>query len=392
MIKYDIIIIGAGLIGIPIAYELAKAGRKVAVVDAKGLGAGASTANGGMLLLEGNANGPAFSMRMDGVGEYQKLEEELEYKIDFQKRTLIELIEDEKYIQEASEIGALYKRNGFFGEIIDTAEIHKLEPGVCLDTVISALLAEQWTIDPMKTLFGYYLKAREYGMDWYPFAPVMDFIREGTKILGVKTPKGDIFGDQIVTAVGAMTRPLLQKVGVTLPEYYIHGSAMITERGKYGLKYGILKFASDRIEMQDRASEMAERIGWENMPEMDALEFCAVPDGEGSILIAERSHIWKDYRSAVPIEDMRLMARNTLKYLPGLRQANIVRSWIRPVPFIPDNRPFYGYLRPYDNLFVASGFASALIVAPVVAKMTRDLLEGKKAAYDISSFDPSRFN
>ena len=62
MIKYDIIIIGAGLIGIPIAYELAKAGRKVAVVDAKGLGAGASTANGGMLLLEGNANGPAFSM------------------------------------------------------------------------------------------------------------------------------------------------------------------------------------------------------------------------------------------------------------------------------------------------------------------------------------------
>ena len=89
---------------------------------------------------------------------------------------------------------------------------------------------------------------------------------------------------------------------------------------------------------------------------------------------------------------MRLMARNTLKYLPGLRQANIVRSWIRPVPFIPDNRPFYGYLRPYDNLFVASGFASALIVAPVVAKMTRDLLEGKKAAYDISSFDPSRFN
>ena len=141
---------------------------------------------------------------MDGVGEYQKLEEELEYKIDFQKRTLIELIEDEKYIQEASEIGALYKRNGFFGEIIDTAEIHKLEPGVCLDTVISALLAEQWTIDPMKTLFGYYLKAREYGMDWYPFAPVMDFIREGTKILGVKTPKGDIFGDQIVTAVGAM--------------------------------------------------------------------------------------------------------------------------------------------------------------------------------------------
>ena len=95
--------------------------------------------------------------------------------------------------------------------------------------------------------------------------------------------------------------------------------------------------------------------------------------------------------TAVPPDFLRDMAQNVVRHFPVLEYCRIVRSWICPVPFVPDEKPFYGYVEPYRNLFISSGFSSVLIMAPIIGQLTKELLCGNKIPYDFRSFDPLRF-
>jgi|GEM_PF-1446522 len=392
MKNYDFVIIGAGLIGVATAYEMSKDGYKVALIDAKGLGAGASTANTGMLLFEGARYSSSFSICGDSIKEYDQLEDELEYKFDYSKMELIKLFEREGEEAEARELDSFFAEYGFRGEILSNDDLKRLEPGICLDSVCGAEIVDQWQVDPIKETYAYFLKARQYGTDWYPYSPVLDFTKQGDKITGVITPKGAIQGEKIVLAAGAWTKELLAKLGVSIPQYYIHGTAMVTEKGKFELSHSVIYFSSPRVEMQQKASEEALANGWNNTREQAACEFCVSPDGEGNILISQRSHVWPEFKDEVPADDIRVLAGKAVKYFPELRNTNVIRSWIKPVPFVPDGCPFFGFIKSYPNLLVSSGFPSALLMIPTIAKMTKKLFEGESLKYDISEFDPARFD
>lgn len=393
MKMYDVCVIGSGFAGLATAYELARAGQKVALVEAGGLCAGASTANTSMLLLENTREAEVFKMCLDGVRDFETLHEELGEPTGFGDLEFLSFFTEDGEEDTARGTQEFFRSQGFHDyNIISADEVARRQPLLKMDGVRGAALFKQWLIDPMKTAFAYFSRCRALGVDWYPRSPVTGFTHKGGTVTGAVTPNGVIMAGQYMVTAGAWTRELLQTAGIDLPEYFIHGAAMVLERTPTPAVSGAVSpFTSHRIVMERRASELIQKVGWENMPQQEANEFVVVPDTNGNLIIAQRSYASPKMTTQVPAQFLRDMCESLRRWFPSLDTQRVIRSWITPVPFVLDGQGFFGFLKPYNNLAVSSGYGSVLIMAPVLGKMGLRLLTGQPQEYNVSGLNPHRF-
>jgi glycine/D-amino acid oxidase-like deaminating enzyme len=380
---YDVAVIGSGLVGLSTAYELAKKGRKVALIDASGLSSGASSANTSLLLFEGETRGMIFDLCAESIAMYANLDEELGQDVGFETAKMICYINHEADFPEARRICDFYVENGFEYEVVDAPTLHKLEPELNMDGMLGGMYFTQWKMDPLRLVYAYFTKARQYGMDWYPYNKAIGFEQNRERILGVITEKGIIHAEQFVVATGAWTRELMLTLGIDIPEFYIQGAALVAERGGVTLNNAIYQFEPTRVQMEQRSGELAMKLGWENIPEQKAREFVIVQDSHGNIISAQSSMVIPNILNTVPPEFLRDMAANIKWHFPNFGHCKVIRSWICPVPFVPDCKPFFGFVQPYDNLLLASGFSSVLIMTPILGKLACSMLGRETISYDL---------
>lgn len=394
MERYEFAVIGSGLIGVSTAYELAKAGHRVILIDGKGLGAGASSANTGLLIPDENKDETLFRMSIDGLEAFKHLSEELERDIGFAEQAAVALFLRPEERTEALEVQKRYRQNGYDYEIHSLEEIQALEPALQCEGIFGGALFTQWIMDPLRTIFAYFAQGRRFGMEWCGSAHVAEFVREGNHIAAVKLEDGrEIRADRFLAAAGAWCRPLMQKAEIAIPEYYINGAAMVLERMEHPpVRHTVSTFTSPRIRMERRASALLERMDWERLPRQESNEFSILPDTHGNLLVAQRSFVAPQYAAAVPMNYLREMSQNVKRWYPCLAPCRVIRSWITPVPFVQDEKPFFGFVKPYDNLAISSGYSSVLVMTPVLGRIGARLLMGQSQEYDVSAFDPNRFD
>jgi sarcosine oxidase subunit beta len=248
MKTYDTAVIGSGLVGLSAAYELAKAGQKVALIEARGLSSGSSSANTGLLLFEGEQDENIFAICADGVKAYEGLADELGRDIGFSSLPFLSVFtnDDERRLAEKS--AAFYSSRGYDYRLLSAAEVKEFDPLLNAEGILGGALFRQWRMDPLKTVFAWFARARELGMDWLPFSKAEGFTSKGGRILSVKTQTGEIRAGQYLAAAGAWTRELFKTLGIFLPDYYIHGAAMVLERrNPEPLNHAAAGFTSPRM-------------------------------------------------------------------------------------------------------------------------------------------------
>jgi sarcosine oxidase subunit beta len=390
---YDTAVIGSGLVGVTTAYELAKAGQKVVLIDRAGLSSGSSSANTSLLLFESGEDENLLKMCAHGLGAYAGLREELGRETGFSALPFLSLFTEDEERAAAERAAAFYTAHGYDYCLLPADEIKKRDPLLMTEGILGGALFTQWRIDALKTVFAFFARARELGMDWLPYTPVTGFYSAGGRILTAKTPSGEIRAGQFLVAAGAWTREILIPLGIHLPEYYIQGAAIVLERGETQVMDHVSSFfTSPRMLMERRAGEFIRAGGrWEGIPEQHANELLISPDANGNLLAAQRSIVSPKMNPRFPIDFLKDLCRNVARWYPSLAGIRVIRSWICPVPFVVDAQAFFGYVHPFENLAVSSGYGSVLIMAPVLGRMGADLLLRRPIVYDIRSFDPNRF-
>ncbi|MDR2259163.1 MAG: FAD-binding oxidoreductase [Treponema sp.] len=390
---YDTAVIGSGLAGAATAYELTKAGQKVVLIDRAGLSSGSSSANTGLLLYEGGEDEEQLKMCVDGAESYTGLQEELGRETGFSPLPFLSLFTRESERTAAERAAAFYTGHGHDYNLLSSEEVRKRDPLIRADEILGGALFTQWRLDPLKTVFAFFARARELGMDWLPYSPVTGFTSAGGRILAAKTQSGEIHAGQYLVAAGAWTREILSTLNIRLPQYYIHGAAMVLERGAAQIMDHVSSFfTSPRLAMERKASEFICTGGkWENIPEEQANEFLVCSDANGNLLVAQRSLLSPRMSFRIPMEFLKDLCRNVIHWYPSFAGIRVIRSWICPVPFVVDAQAFLGYVHPFENLAVSSGYGSVLIMAPVIGKTGADLLLRRPVLYDIRSWDPNRF-
>lgn len=389
MKTYDVAVIGSGIVGMTAAYELSLRGQKVALIDT-GLAHGASTANSSTLLMVGEKNDMVFDLRGKGLEKYKTMEARLGRDVGFYDLPMIGIMEKESEKALAQKEQEFYTSFGYDYRILDRETLHEMVPQLNMEGIVGGSCYAQWKIDPMQVIYAHFLKAKEHGMDHYFGSGATDFRVEGGRIAAVKTAEGEVQAGRYILAAGAWSRALMAKLHIDLPVYYLHGSAMICERGKLDLPCAVSLFTSERAMLEAEATALAGEYGWEDIPRCEAREFGILPDSNGNLLIAQKSHAESKIDRRLPVEYAHVMAEMMEKYFPGLCHGRVLRAWICPTPFPDDGNPYFGFVKAYPNLFCAAGLTSALLPGPAAGELMAKLLTGESCPYDLAPYDPMR--
>jgi len=339
---WDIIISGAGIIGVSLALELHEQGQRVLVLDSGDPGREASSAAAGMLAAADPETPSALRPLATASaqmfpGYVQKLEAAAHIHVDFRRLGAIALLQEPSAPHE-------YKS-------LSPNDLQRLEPSLHQQG-LSAFFIEEDSVDPQLLMQAALSAAQNLGIEVRGHSAVKDIRARDGKVK-VSTDAGQFITRSVVNCQGAWAgAPVRPRKGQML---YVQPQANVLQH--------VLRTP----------------------------EIYIVPRSTGKILVGATVED-VGFDKSVQASTIHNLLGAAVKYVPELAAAPITQSWAGLRPGTPDDLPILG---PIDipGAFVASGhFRNGILLAPVTARIMADLIEGHASPFDISSFSPARFS
>ncbi len=377
---FDVIIVGAGVIGCSIAYHLTKAGFKVALIEQKHVGAGASGANFGMVQSNDVEIQHSIPMVLKGYARFNDLEEELGMNIGFRRIASLRLLSSETQWSNSKERAQILPGAGIPYEYVPPEKVADIEPAVNPAGLYGATYASyQGQANPFLLMWAFLRKANQQGLSLLTHHEVINFIVQSGRVLGVETTKGTFYADKIVLATAAWTRKLGAMLGQNWNIHTFRASAMVTERFS-DLNINSIVTSADHIEAEINGPEDAELTVMALSQTQEGNFLIAQADRPGEVLDGRISHIAPQAMSTI-----------TTRFFPVLRNAKIIRTWTAPTTYTDDGMPLLGPVKELPGLILAASYRSAVVHSPIAGEIVTQLIDqGYCDLIDISPFAPER--
>lgn len=355
--KAEIVIVGAGLIGLATAFYLVEAGAKdVVVLDRKGPLGEASGANAGGLWFAQQSPelGPIAGIARLSSVLYD--EWAARFDCDLTRGGILQLLYDDADLERGRAAVESMAAAGFHGEVLTPAEVRRIEPELAIEA--GALRADRdGQVHPGKLAAGLVAELRQRGVKICGGEEVRSVGAE------VVTDKTKIAAGQVVLASGAWTPLLTAAFGWEPPIKPIRGTLLALPTGPKRLRHTVMckRYYYWQLEAGPIAGGGSE----------DDLGF------ERGVDPATVADIRKELDS----------------HFPALAEQQTDYAWSGFRPYCADMRPVIGRAPGRDNLFVAAGhFKKGVMLAPGTGKIMADLLlEGRSAEVDLTLMNPARF-
>ncbi len=225
--NYDVIVIGAGITGAGIAYELSKKKLKIAIVDKAPFPfQGASKANSG--IIHAGYDDPEGSLRarlvVEGNRLYSQWAEELGF--DFKRPGSIVVAFNEEELERIRKEKNMADERGIPAEIVEGKDLFEMEPNLNREAIAALHAPTAGVVCPMEVVNLLFRAAVMNGAEPHLATEVMDFERKDDRITGVVTSKGVLRGELIINAAGVFGDVISSKAG-------IDGYKIIPRKGEY---------------------------------------------------------------------------------------------------------------------------------------------------------------
>ncbi len=263
------VVVGGGVAGLCCAYYLRKQGHEVTVVESNRVGSGASFANGGWLCPAQAGPLPEPGLTLYGMRALLDRRSALYFKPGELHRLSPWLVRFRSYCNEhdhahgtaaIARLGhdvfelveqmradgvefELYQQGMLFASgsagtaraeltklapmrefgfdlpdgIVEGDELHELEPALSEAVVAGFLVEQHWHVRPDSFTAGLAAALRRDGVEIMEGAEVVELVKEGPRLTGVRTAAGDLEPGAVVLAAGAWTTPLARSIGISLP-------------------------------------------------------------------------------------------------------------------------------------------------------------------------------
>jgi glycine oxidase len=337
----DIIIAGAGIIGLSLALELRQRGLQVLVLDRAAPGQEASSAAAGMLAAGGFETPPALqplaleSARLfpEYVG---KLEDVSGINTDFRRYGTI------VFGLHAAPPG---------GQQLSADELQATEP-LLQSLGQPAFFAQEDSVDPRLLMKALLAAAQKRGVEIRSNIDVKN-IRAGVNGVEAVTASGTLAAAQAVNCLGAWS-----------------GTPVRPRKGQM-------------LYLEPQRKDLLRHV-------VHAPEVYIVPRSTGRVLLGATVEDVGFDKQVVP-STVHELHEAAARYLPELDSAPVIESWAGLRPGTPDDLPILGPTAT-PGVFIASGhFRNGILLAPVTAQIMADVVIGKRPGLNISAFSPSRF-
>jgi len=367
---HDAVIVGGGIIGGSIAFDLGRRGLRVAVLDRQEPMHEASWAAAGMLSPAPDCPAaiPLVPLARASLALYAEFADSVEEAsgsmTGYRAGGAIEVISHGDAERELSTLVALHHGLGLACEPLPLDEALKLEPALGREARVAAFLPAECSIEP-RALAGAVLAAAESaGVEFHTGVEVTSLILQGNKCVGVKTAKGEmIHAAQVVLAAGCWSSQILgaSAYAPTLP---VRGQMAALRHTGTPIRH-VLR--SERGYLVPRG---------EKSPQMIVV---------GSTI---ENAGYEKRITAGGIEKI-LSAANEL--VPSLENAEIAETWCGLRPGTPDQLPILGPADIEGLVFATGHYRNGILLAPITAKLVGEWLADRRVSVDWEKFSPLRF-
>ena len=377
---YDVIVVGAGVIGCSIAYHLTKAGLKTALLDKDQVGAGASGANFGMVQSNDVEIEHSIPMVLASYARYNTLEEELGMSFAFRRIGALRLLSTEAQWKASEERAKILSAAGIPYEFVPPERIREIEPMVDADTLFGGTYSSyQGQLNPFLLMWAYLRRAIPLGLALHTYTEVTGFDIENGRVRGVHTNRGRFSAGVVVLATAAWTRRLGKMIGCDWNIHTFRASAMVSEP-VYDLKLNTIIATADHIEME---------VTGKGDAELTVLALSQTPDGH--FLIAQADRPGEVTNPTISHAAPKTMAMMAGRFFPILRKARVLRSWTAATTYTDDGCPLLGPAKEVEGLILAASYRSAVVHSPLAGEVVTQLVTtGSSDVLDISPFVPGR--
>lgn len=382
----DIIVIGGGVIGTSIAYNLAKNGKRVTLLEKDDHARGASGSSDQLVLMQSKKPGVHLALALESLKMYQDLEKELGEPIHFRQLGGLILIENEEEMRLMEQFVERQRKTGLDVSIITLDEINKLQEGIAQDIIGATYSPMDAEVDPIALNIAFANASKKVGANIVLGSEVEEFILEDNKVVGVKATTGDYYATTVINAAGVWAPLLAKKLGFDAPIVPRRGQICITDEVDYFVHMPVLSakyiMAKHNPDLLKNEKEVVSRLG---------IGLALSQSPKGNIMFgATREFV--GYDKGVTYEGISNVVKNAARYFPKLKDMSIIRTMGGMRPFTPDGLPLIGWVDGIEGFFMAAGHeGDGIALAPVTGKVVSDLILSGETFVDISAFDPNRF-
>jgi sarcosine oxidase subunit beta len=375
MMPKTAIVVGGGYFGCSIAYYLAKNQIKTILLEQNEIGSGASGGNFGCVQVQDSEPGLSLELTLEGYQKVQKMEEEFKLDLEYREIGSLLVAENKEEMTFLEEQARLKKKWGLKIDLLEGQDLKKKEPNLATDKIYGASYSKQGHLNGFKLLNAFVAEGKRYGLEVREKTKVQRVLIKEETCQVVELANGEqLYGDFVILATGAWSQEICRPLGLNVPVEHVKAEACVTEQ--------IQPFLFNYFSL---ASFFTEAHGQEGT----ATSFCCVQTNSGNILIGETSTpgLMPPEKSGIMNSQEHYLGiyKAIKKFLPTLADLNILRSWTTYSPYTSSCLPVFGE-SPLNNLILAAGFKSAVVLTPIVGEIVADIVAGRKTRYDLSSF------
>lgn len=367
MKSYDWIVIGGGITGAALAYELTQQNLNVLLLEKDPNPDNATRYSYGGLGYWGGIDPQTSQLCAEGWQRHQQLSAELDAETEFREIDLLMTIAPEESVEV---IKASYDKFAIAPSFLDPQAAKDCEPLLNADAIAGALHLPHGHIHPQKTAQAY-LQAFQRQEGTIHYETVLDLIRQDNRVTGVKTAQNTYTGDRIVICAGGLSRKILQKIGVTAPIYFTHAELIETPPVDFALRAMIVPANLQRLALQQQATQTSVESLWQQ-PHQEItpaiLDAGVIQFQDKHLCIGQISRALSDIDAPIDAKESEAKIRaGILQVLPKI--ADIPGQWHHClVAFSPGLLPRIGPLPEIEKLHLFSGFTNTLVLVPSLAR------------------------
>jgi len=373
----EVIVIGAGAIGICTAYYLWKNGLDVTVIEKGEIGSGCSYGNAGLIvpshfiplaapgvIAQGlkwmfNPNSPFYikprlnlellswiwkfrgacnekhvqrsipvlrDLSLASLSLFEELSRLEDLDFGFEKKGMLMLYKSDKGAEECLEMADLAQEIGLDARKLNNAQIHELEPSIETHATGGVYFNQDAHLDPACFVQNLSRYLEQKGMKIHTLTEVIGFDKSNGKIIKLKTTRGDFFADEVVLAGGAWSPAIVRDLQLKLPIQPAKGYSVTVKQPAIKPRIPLVL-----TEAKVAVTPIGNSLRFAGTLELAGLDLSINKRRVNAIL-----NSIPDYISNFNLKDI-----NQIKPWAGLR------------PCTPDGLPFIGRFKAFENLIAA---------------------------------------